>query len=72
MTGRIRMETTGSVARITLDHAPTMNAISLEMVESIREALPAIEKTARVLVLTGANGHFCSGADLSPERGVGS
>ncbi len=69
---RVRIEIAGPVARIILDHAPTMNAISLQMVEEIREALPRIQKDARVLVVTGANGHFSSGADLSPERGVGS
>lgn len=69
---RVRIEVEGAAARIVFDHAPTMNAISLEIVEKVRAALPRIEKEARVLVVTGANGHFSSGADLSPARGVGS
>lgn len=71
-TDRMRVEVDRGIARIVLDHAPTMNAITLQMVEQIREALPHIQQNARVLVMTGANGHFSAGVDLSPERGVGS
>ena len=68
---RVRFERDGPVARIILDHAPTMNAISPFLVETIRDMLSEAEKVARVLVVTGANCNFSSGADLSPDRPVG-
>lgn len=68
---RIKLTIDGLVARVTFDHAPTMNAISPGIVEQISEFLPEAEKQARVLVVTGANGNFSSGADLSANRPMG-
>jgi len=68
---RVRLEREGPVARIVLDHASTMNSISPLVVETLRSMISEAEKSARVLVITGANGNFSSGADLSPDRPVG-
>jgi isohexenylglutaconyl-CoA hydratase len=42
------------------------NAMSLDMVGELRQVLAAAETdgTTRVIVLRGAGGHFCAGADL--------
>ena len=62
----IHTEQTGSVLRVTLNRPALRNAMSLRMVEELRAALADAESggTVRVLVLRGAGGHFCAGADL--------
>lgn len=56
----------GAVTLITIDRSERRNAVNAEMCEQlttgIRDALAA---EARAIVLTGAGGHFCAGADLS-------
>jgi enoyl-CoA hydratase len=60
----IHLEDRGPVALLTIDRPHRRNALDHEALE---ELLAALERTggARALVLTGAGGHFCSGADLS-------
>lgn len=53
------------VRHLTLNRPETRNAMSLQMVQELRAALAAAEREGiRVLVLRGAGGHFCAGADL--------
>lgn len=56
----------GGVLHLTLNRPEVRNAMSLAMVGELREALAAAEAdgTTRVIVLRGAGGHFCAGADL--------
>lgn len=58
----------GGVLHITLDRPAARNAMTLAMVGELRAALAAAEADAndatRVVVLRGAGGHFCAGADL--------
>lgn len=62
--------TTGPVLEITLNRPDVRNAMSLAMVEELRQALAQAEatigssKATRVVVLRGAGGHFCAGGDL--------
>ena len=62
----IHTEQTGSVLRVTLNRPELRNAMSLRMVAELRAALAGAESggTVRVLLLRGAGGHFCAGADL--------
>lgn len=55
------------VSRITLDRAGTLNALTFPLVEELhgRLARVARDRATRVLLLTGANGAFCSGLDLA-------
>ena len=57
----------GPVLHITLNRPEMRNAMSLTMVRELRVVLAQAEMRAeaRVLVLRGAGGHFCAGADLS-------
>ena len=57
----------GPVAVLKLDHQEVMNAVSMDMLGGLAEALDTIdEKKAEVrcVVLTGAGRAFCTGANL--------
>src|ERR1700712_2508666 len=63
---KVRVERDGFVATVTLDNPGTRNACSMGMWLAIRDAFRELATTdTRVIVITGANGDFCSGADLS-------
>lgn len=61
---------------VTLNRPESRNAMSLRMVAELRQVLAAAEARAgqpdavRVLVLRGAGGHFCAGADLKDMAGA--
>jgi 2-(1,2-epoxy-1,2-dihydrophenyl)acetyl-CoA isomerase len=63
----VTLEVNGPVAVITLDHQEVMNAVSLDMLAGLGEALDAIDERkveVRCLVMTGAGRAFCTGANL--------
>jgi enoyl-CoA hydratase/carnithine racemase len=63
---KVRLERDGYIATVTLDNPGTRNACSMGMFLAIRDTFRELATTdARVIVITGANGDFCSGADLS-------
>src|SRR5262245_467373 len=57
----------GGIVTITLDRADKKNAINGVMWDELLSTFREIgdSDTDRVVVLTGANGEFCSGADLT-------
>jgi enoyl-CoA hydratase len=60
------VETNGGVATVTLDRPDCRNAVDGPTATSLREAFERFDAddALRVLVLTGAGGQFCAGADL--------
>ncbi len=57
----------GPVAILKLDHQEVMNAVSIDMLGGLTEALDVIEEKkaeVRCLVITGAGRAFCTGANL--------
>lgn len=66
----IRTEDRGEVRWIVLDRPDRMNAVpSPDGWSDLRDAFVDFEHSEhRVLVVTGAGGSFCSGADLDPSR----
>jgi 2-(1,2-epoxy-1,2-dihydrophenyl)acetyl-CoA isomerase len=63
----VTLDIDGSVAVLRLDHQEVMNAVSMDMLGGLAEALDAVEEKGgevRCLVLTGAGRAFCTGANL--------
>lgn len=56
----------GEALHLTLHRPEVRNAMSLRMVEEVRAVLGAVreDRVLRAVVLRGAGGHFCAGADL--------
>ena len=67
---RVTLAGDGEVAVITLDHPPTINALSSALVGGLKTALAEVARGGfRALVLTGAGRGFCSGADMKELPG---
>ena len=63
----VTLDFDGSVAILKLDHQEVMNAVSIDMLGGLGEALDAIDDKraeVRCLVITGAGRAFCTGANL--------
>jgi 2-(1,2-epoxy-1,2-dihydrophenyl)acetyl-CoA isomerase len=69
--GNVELAMDGYIARIWLDDPKSLNALSATMIEDLRDCIDQAEAKGRVIVLSGRGGHFCSGANLAPGRGVG-
>lgn len=67
----ITATTSERVATITIDRQERRNALNFDALEELDAAVhSAVEDDARALVLTGAGGHFCAGADLTELEDV--
>lgn len=62
----LRFEVVDQVATLTLDNPTKRNALDATMREELSGVVRRVrgDRGIRALVLTGANGHFCSGGDL--------
>src|SRR5512145_1067734 len=65
MVGRV-----GAIATVTLNRPQARNALDLVMRRELLAALDEVEadEGARVLIVTGAGEHFCSGGDVKTMR----
>jgi enoyl-CoA hydratase len=64
----IHLDQRGLVVLVTIDRPERRNAVDHGALEELIEALDGASSTTpatRALVLTGAGGHFCAGADLT-------
>lgn len=59
----IRWEPTDAGARLTIDRPERKNALTVALVEEMREHIVGAPDL-RTIVVTGASGTFCAGADL--------
>jgi 2-(1,2-epoxy-1,2-dihydrophenyl)acetyl-CoA isomerase len=62
----VLVETVGATRILTLNRPQARNALTLPMLAQARAALDAaaVDSAIRCVVVTGAGGHFCAGADL--------
>ena len=68
----LRVSTDGAVRVLTLDDAATRNALDTGTCEALRNALDEAENEpgVRAILLTGAGGVFCSGANFDELAGA--
>jgi 2-(1,2-epoxy-1,2-dihydrophenyl)acetyl-CoA isomerase len=68
------VERSAGVVTVTMNRPERKNAANGVMLAELTEIFEEIERTAgdRVMVLTGAGGSFCSGADLGDPNGPAS
>jgi 2-(1,2-epoxy-1,2-dihydrophenyl)acetyl-CoA isomerase len=65
----LRLERQTEIWRLVLDRPERKNAVPFDGWPDLREAFADFEESdARVLIVTGAGGEFCAGADLDPSR----
>lgn len=67
----IHTESRGRVVVLTIDRPERRNALDHAALEALGAALDGCGDDVRVVVLTGAGGHFCAGADLSGVEDAG-
>lgn len=58
------LEPHNGVLHITLNRPECRNAMSLEMVNELRAVVAQLDSHVRAVVISGAGGHFCAGADV--------
>ncbi len=58
------LEAHNGVLHITLNRPQSRNAMSLQMVNELRTVLAQLDSQVRAVVISGAGGHFCAGADV--------
>src|SRR4051812_42245461 len=68
--GHLLYSLVDGVARITLNKPERKNAIDASMWRSLAEVLAAVrdDPDVRVVVLSGAGGEFCAGADVAKSK----
>lgn len=69
---RVTYERRDATAVVTMDRPDKLNAVDPAMADALADAVDrfAGDEEARAMVLTGAGGAFCSGADLLAWRDV--
>lgn len=65
MSDSLLIQHDGSVCTLTINRPRIRNAVDADTMLGVRDAVEACGPETRVLVLTGAGGAFCSGADIS-------
>lgn len=64
---KVKLEVSDGIAVMTLNDPKALNAVSMPVLEGLRDALDQVEEPAngaRCLILTGAGRGFCAGANL--------
>jgi enoyl-CoA hydratase/carnithine racemase len=60
----LHLDDRDGVRTITLDRPPSRNGLTTDVCERLAAAMRGVPGDIRAIVLTGANGAFCSGLDL--------
>ncbi|WP_170760490.1 enoyl-CoA hydratase-related protein [Ruegeria lacuscaerulensis] len=67
----VLLDITDDLAVLTLNRPDKMNAMTAQMRAEVTHAMKHAARHARVVVLTGAGGSFCSGQDLGDASSTG-
>jgi fatty-acyl-CoA synthase len=64
---KVLLQKQGKIVTVTMNRPPIMNAFDMEMCFGLIGAFEriALDREAGVVILTGAGGNFCSGADMN-------
>lgn len=67
MSGRVRVDVDGPLARVTLSHAGKFNAMSRAMWRELRVVFETLAPRTdlRCVIVAGEGGHFCAGGDIA-------
>ena len=70
MNGKVSLQISGPLARVTLSHPGKFNAMSRAMWLELRSVFAAVheDSSVRCAIISGEGGHFCSGGDISEYR----
>lgn len=62
----VRVETGGGVCRIVLNRPETLNALNLEVMDTLAEVMRAVaeDDAIRCVIMTGSGDHFMAGGDI--------
>jgi 2-(1,2-epoxy-1,2-dihydrophenyl)acetyl-CoA isomerase len=60
----VTIERIGRTSLVTFNRPEARNALTRDVLGAATKAIEAADDDVRCIVLTGAGGHFCSGADL--------
>ena len=67
----IHLDVADRVATVTIERTHRRNALNLDALEELHRAVAvSLDDGVRALVITGADGHFCAGADLTELEDV--
>ena len=70
MTDQLIVTIEQEIATVTLNNPARRNAVTMDMWSALPDVLDEVaHHDIRVLVLTGADGHFCAGADIKDVAG---
>ncbi|OXR50641.1 enoyl-CoA hydratase [Pusillimonas sp. T2] len=61
----VKVQIEDEIATLTLNRPEKRNALSLRVVEQLRQAFESLPDSIRVAILAGEGVHFCAGLDLS-------
>lgn len=67
---KLKLEARAGALRIALDRPEVLNALDLETLDELADALtgPAADGSVRAVMITGSGRGFCAGADLGATR----
>jgi enoyl-CoA hydratase/carnithine racemase len=70
MSGRVRLDAQGRIARVVLAHPGKLNAMSSAMWRQLRSVFDSIQAgdEHRCVLVCGEGGSFCTGGDISASR----
>ena len=66
---KVEIEIMDGVALVRLNDPTILNALSIQMVDELDDALNQVTASARAMILTAAGRAFCAGANLAGEVG---